>query len=56
MTCDIAASEASNQKARNISSHQLIKATSCIEILDTTIGAEYLSSFSSYQTLTMEKL
>jgi hypothetical protein len=39
--------EASIQKAQNRPATQLIKATSCVERSDATIGAEDLSYFSS---------
>jgi hypothetical protein len=48
-------SKASIQKAQNRPSDQLIKATSCVEKSHTTIGAEELSIFSSYQMLTIDK-
>jgi hypothetical protein len=43
--------EASSKEVQNILSTQLIKATSCIEWSDVTIGAEELGSFSSHQML-----
>jgi hypothetical protein len=47
--------EASNQKAQNRPSTQLIKAMSCVEWLNAAFKAETLSHFSSYQTLTADK-
>ncbi len=49
-------SDASIQKAQNGPSTKLIWATTCIECLDTKIGAEDLSYFSCYQMLTMDKI
>jgi hypothetical protein len=47
--------EASAKKARNGPSTQLIEATSCVERWNTTIKAEELHNFSSYQMLIMDK-
>jgi hypothetical protein len=57
MTCGIVRwlSKASVQKAQNRPSTQLIKATSCKERSNNMIGAEELSNFSSYQTLTTDR-
>jgi hypothetical protein len=49
------ASEASNQKAQNGPSTQLIKATSCLESLNAMIKAKETSNFSCYQMLPMDK-
>jgi hypothetical protein len=43
--CEITASKASDQHARNGPSTQLIEATCCIERSDAMIGAEDLSYF-----------
>jgi hypothetical protein len=48
-------SKASVQKAQNGPSTQLMKATSCVERSDSTIKAEDVSYFSSYQMLTTDK-
>jgi hypothetical protein len=48
-------SKASIQKAQNKPSNQIIEVTSCVNRLDATIGAEDLSYFSSYQSLTVDK-
>ncbi len=48
-------SEASVKKARRWPSTQLIKATSCVEMLNVTTKAKELSYLSSYQTLTTDK-
>ncbi len=53
--CYEVVSKAIIQKEQNRPSTQLIKATSCIERSNTTIEAEDLSYYSSYQTLTMDK-
>jgi hypothetical protein len=50
-----AVSEASNQKAWNGPSTQLIEATSCVELSNAMLKAEELSYFSSYQTLPTDK-
>jgi hypothetical protein len=47
--------EANFQKAQNGSSTQLIKVTSSVYLLNTTIGAEDFGKFSSYQMLTIDK-
>ena len=47
-------SEASVQKAQNKPSTQLLKATSCVERSNATIGAEEFRYISSYQTLTTD--
>jgi hypothetical protein len=47
--------EANFQKAQNGPSTQLIEATSCVERWNTTIKAEELCNFTSYQMLTMDK-
>ena len=48
-------SEASIQKAQNGPSTELIKATSCVEKLNTTMKAKEFSKLSSYQTPTTDK-
>ena len=48
-------SKASVQKAQNRLSTQLIKGTSCVDRLNTTMKAEELSKLSSYQMLITDK-
>jgi hypothetical protein len=45
-----------NLVPQNESSTQLIDATSCVKIWNTTIGAEELANISSYQTLSADKI
>ena len=54
--CEIVACKASNQNTQNEPCIQLIKATSCVERPNAMIGIEHLSYFSSYQTLTIDKI
>ncbi len=48
--------EASDHKARNGPSTQLIEATSCVETSNATIKAKELCFFSSYLTLLADKI
>jgi hypothetical protein len=50
--CEIAASKTSNQKHKT---DPLLSSSKQVERLDATIGAEDLSYFSSYLTLTADK-